>query len=162
MLDLDREQTVGGSVMQQFLNIQLYQTEGKVMHESYKPCKTCSETLSGVPKAESDPLEKDSSVSIQIRPPPLGGLCPYCMLRQMNHLLHYGRPNWDEVRVAYSSGQRKKIIYYLSFSLPQVFEEVAIRSAGRVTVFYCGPRGMGNEIRIKCRKYGFTFTKEIF
>lgn len=84
--------------MQQFLNIQLYQTEGKTLHESYKPCKSCSETLPGAPKVENDPPAMDSSVSIQIRKPPVGGQCPYCMLRQMNHLLHYGRPVWDEVR----------------------------------------------------------------
>lgn len=97
LLDLDREQTVRGSAMQKFLDIQLYQTGSKTMSDSHKPCKTCSESLPGIPKAEGDPLDFGPTVPTEAASPPVGGRCPYCTFRQMKHLLRYGRPVWDEV-----------------------------------------------------------------
>jgi DNA modification methylase len=45
--------------------------------------------------------------------------------------------------------------------ISQVFRDVALRSGGRVTVFYCGPASMARVVMAQCKKFGFTFTKEI-
>ena len=107
LLDLDREQAVRGSVMAKFIDIQLYQTGAKSLPSSHQPCSTCSETLltvtpqpqplNKITTEKADPLEPNM-VTIPAESAPLvKGRCSYCTMRQMQHLLRYGRPVWDEV-----------------------------------------------------------------
>ena len=99
LLDLDREQSVRGSVMEKFLDIQLYQTGPKSMPDIHQPCASCCESLAIVSKKETDLLDANAIVP----PAPASlvtGRCPYCTIRQVKHLLNYGRPVWDEVRCA--------------------------------------------------------------
>lgn len=166
LLDLDREQAVRGSVMSKFLDIQLYQTgitkSVLALAAADQQHLVCAKCLAGIGLGggNSSPTPSTSSTSSKAQPSssededkPLeaasgsstnkivanpNGRCPYCTIRQMQHLLRYGRPVWDEV-----------------------FREVAVRSGGHVTVFYCGPAAMARVVMLHCRKFGFTFTKEI-
>ncbi|KZS13399.1 Nadph oxidase-like protein [Daphnia magna] len=137
LLDLDKEQSVRGSVMENFLDIQLFQTGTKTMPDPHEPCASCRESLAVTPQLQTDLL--DANVIVPSAPASqVTGRCPYCTIRQVKHLLNYGRPIWDEV-----------------------FRDVALRSGGRVTVFYCGPASMARVVMAQCKKFGFTFTKEI-
>lgn len=96
LLDLDREQSVRGSVMEKFLDIQLYQTGTKSMPDPHQPCASCCESLAVTSKMQTDLLE--ANVIVQSAPASqVTGRCPYCTIRQVKHLLNYGRPVWDEV-----------------------------------------------------------------
>lgn len=136
LLDLDREQAVRGSVMAKFLDIQLYQT-GVTKPDAHRSCANCA-MGADVPLTLPSTAEVITTQSAVTPAVVTAGRCPYCTIRQMQHLLRYGRPVWDEV-----------------------FSEVALRTGGRVTVFYCGPAAMGRVVMLHCRKFGFTFTKEI-
>ena len=94
LLDLDREQSIRDSVMEKFLDIQLYQTGTKSMPDTHQPCASCAESLSVVPKSQTDSVEDSVTVAPTFQ---VAGRCPYCTIRQVKHLLHYGRPVWDEV-----------------------------------------------------------------
>ncbi|XP_057364897.1 NADPH oxidase 5-like [Daphnia carinata] len=137
LLDLDKEQSVRGSVMENFLDIQLFQTGTKTMPDPHEPCASCRESLAVTPQIQTDLLDANAIVP-SAPASQVTGRCPYCTIRQVKHLLNYGRPIWDEV-----------------------FRDVALRSGGQVTVFYCGPASMARVVMAQCKKFGFTFTKEI-
>ena len=117
LLDLDREQAVRGSVMAKFIDIQLYQTGAKSLPDSHQPCSSCSETLlAAIPQPQPpikivaekpDPLEPNMVAIPSAAAPQVTGRCSYCTMRQMQHLLRYGRPVWDEV---------SKLSYFLTLS----------------------------------------------
>lgn len=96
LLDLDKEQSVRGSVMENFLDIQLFQTGTKTMPDPHEPCASCRESLAVTPQIQTDLL--DANVIVPSAPASqVTGRCPYCTIRQVKHLLNYGRPIWDEV-----------------------------------------------------------------
>lgn len=159
LLDLDREQSIRDSVMEKFLDIQLYQTGTKSMPDPHQPCASCSESLS-VPKSQAD-LVQDEIVISTTPALQVAGRCPYCTIRQVKHLLHYGRPVWDEVCPFTLTEWFSQTHFQISLVASQVFREVALRSGGRVTVFYCGPASMARVVKAQCQRFGFTFTKEI-
>jgi len=107
LLDLDREQSVRGSVMAKFLDIQLYQT-GVAKPDAHRSCVNCVASISSSDNTATQVVISNSGNSemtpggvLPPDPPPLpvmtAGRCPYCTIRQVQHLLRYGRPVWDEV-----------------------------------------------------------------
>jgi hypothetical protein len=50
-----------------------------------------------------------------------------------------GRPNWNKV-----------------------FSKISEQRRGKVTVFFCGPQPMGEELKHMCDKFQFSFRQEVF
>jgi hypothetical protein len=95
LLDLDKEQSVRGSVMENFLDIQLFQTGTKIMPDPHQPCASCCESLAVLPQIQTNLL--DDAIVQSAPASQVTGRCPYCTIRQVKHLLNYGRPVWDKV-----------------------------------------------------------------
>ncbi|EFX85024.1 hypothetical protein DAPPUDRAFT_1878, partial [Daphnia pulex] len=114
LLDLDKEQSVRGSVMENFLDIQLFQTGTKIMPDPHQPIYSTTVDLSGIRLVVLHKIYRQLVTNTYLP---------------------------------------KNVI-------SQVFRDVALRSGGRVTVFYCGPASMARVVMAQCKKFGFTFTKE--
>lgn len=81
LLEMDREKRIAGSVMDKFLDIQLYQTGNRTLPTDL--CTHCTNP-SNAPTNDSPNNPTSSGCS--------------CTIRRMKHLLRFGRPVWDEVR----------------------------------------------------------------